>query len=61
MGESSTSTLTGQIIEIIEHESDDGHQEDFDSTFLFQRHVRKYTNCLKFDINPSDNPETEVD
>ena len=48
-------------IEIIEYESDDGHQEDFDSTFLPQKRVRKYTNRPKSDINPSDDPETEAD
>ena len=36
MGESSTSTSTGRIIEIVEHESDDEHQEDFDSTFYIR-------------------------
>ena len=61
MGESSTSTLTGRIIEIVEHESDDGYQEYFDSTFLPQRRVRKYTNRLKSSINPSNDPETEAD
>ena len=34
MGESSTSTSTGRIIEIVKHESNDGHQEDFDSFYL---------------------------
>src|SRR3954454_1841342 len=34
MGESSTLTLTRRIIEIVKHESDDRHQEDFDFTFL---------------------------
>jgi hypothetical protein len=61
MRESSTSTSTGRIVEIVEHESDDGHQEDFDSTFLPQRRVRKYTNHPKSGITPSDDPETEAD
>src|SRR3954453_1036900 len=61
MGESSILTLTGRIIEIIEHESDDGHQEDFNSTFLPQRRVRTYTNHPKSGINPSDDLETEAD
>src|SRR3954454_20482857 len=33
MEESSTSTLTGRIIEIVKYESDDGHQEDVDLLF----------------------------
>src|SRR3954468_2147205 len=61
MGESSTSTSTGRIIEIVEHESDDEHQEDVDSTFLPRRRVRTYTNRPKSGINPSDDPETEAD
>ncbi|CAI2182538.1 660_t:CDS:2, partial [Funneliformis geosporum] len=33
---------------------------DFDSTFLPQRRVRKYTNRLKSGINSSDNSEIEA-
>ena len=61
MGESSTSTSTGRIIEIVEHEFDDGYQEDFDSTFLLRRRVRKYTNHPKSSINSSNDPKTEAD
>jgi len=61
MGESSTSTSTRRIIEIVEHESDDRHQEDFDSTFLPRRRVRTYTNRPKSGINTSHDPETEAD
>ena len=61
MRESSILILTGRIIEIVKHESDDRHQEDFDSTFLPQRRIRKYTNRPKSGINPSDDPKTEAD
>src|SRR3954449_9172239 len=61
MGELSTSTSIGRIIEIVKHESDDIHQKDFNSTFLLQRRVRTYTNHPKSGINPSDDPETEAD
>ena len=56
-GEPSTSTSARQNIE---HESDDEHQEDFDSTFLPRRRVRKYTNRPKSGINPSDDSEIEA-
>src|ERR671910_317327 len=56
-GEPSTSTSARQNIE---HKSDDEHQEDFDSTFLPRRRVRKYTNRLKSGINPSDDSEIEA-